>query len=164
MLSVHRAAFSSDDEANLVRDLLHDSSARPFLSLLAFQDDQAVGHILFTRARLEPRAAQTLSILAPLAVVPEYQNQGIGSSLVEHGLSILADAGVDLVFVLGHPDYYPRFGFVPAGNLGFATPYPIPDKHADAWRVRVLHPESMIECRGTVMCADKLNKSEYWRE
>jgi putative acetyltransferase len=164
VLFVERAAFGSDEEANLVRDLLGDDSAKPILSLLAFQGKRAVGHILFTKARLESKALLSISILAPLAVVPDAQKQGIGGELIEYGLQVLLESGVDLVFVLGHPKYYPRYGFKPAGNLGFDAPHPIPNKNADAWMVRALRPEVIGTFSGKVICADKMNKPKYWRE
>jgi len=164
VLFVERAAFGSDEEANLVRDLLGDDSAKPIVSLLAFQENRAVGHILFTKACLESKAPLSISILAPLAVVPDAQKQGVGGKLIEYGLQVLLESGVDLVFVLGHPKYYPRYGFKPAGNLGFDTPYPIPDKNAEAWMVRALRPEVIGTFNGKVICADKMNNPKYWRE
>lgn len=139
VLLVERAAFDSEEEANLVSDLLEDTSAKPIVSLLAYQENRAVRHILFTKARLEPESTLSISILAPLAVVPSAQNQGIGGKLIKHGLQVLSKSGVDLVFVLGHATYYPRYGFKPAKNLGFDTAYPIPEKNADAWMVKALH-------------------------
>jgi len=164
VLSVERAAFGSDEEANLVKDLLCDPSAKPLVSLLAFQADRPVGHILFTTARLEPEDPLSISILAPLAVVPDSQKQGIGGKLVEYGLGVLSRSAVDLVFVLGYPAYYRRYGFKPAGILGFDAPYPIPAKNADAWMVQTLQPGAVGAFGGKVICADKLNKAEYWRE
>lgn len=164
ILSIERAAFGSEEEADLVRDLLGDSSAEPVVSLLALEDDRAVGHVLFTQARLEPDTPLSVSILAPLAVVPDFQNRGIGGGLIDHGLGILKKTGGDLVFVLGHPQYYPRYGFEPAGKLGFEAPYPIPEKNADAWMVRSLREGLIGDFSGKVICADKLNKPEYWRE
>ncbi len=164
VLSVERAAFGSDEEANLVCDLLGDTSAKPIVSLLAFQENRAIGHILFTRARLEAEPTLPCSILAPLAVVPDAQNQGIGGKLVKHGLQILAKSGVYLVFVLGHPAYYPRYGFKPASKLGFDAPYPIPEKNEDAWMVQALRPGATETFRGKVICADTLNNPKYWHE
>lgn len=162
VMSILRVAFSSEEEAKLVSDLFGDPSARPYLSLLAFKENRAVGYILFTRAQLDSYPSISVSILAPLAVIPSYQRQGIGSSLVQYGLLVLADRGVDLVFVLGHPKYYPRFGFKPAGKHGFNAPYPIPDKNADAWMALPLRPG--IVGSGKVICADQMNKPEYWHE
>jgi putative acetyltransferase len=165
VLLVERAAFGHDAEAELVRDLLNDPSASPLLSLLALEGERAVGHVLFTSARLkETPAAAAIALLAPLAVVPDLQRQGVGGKLIERGLRLLSDAGVDLVFVLGHPEYYPRHGFEPAGRLGYAAPFPIPDEHADAWMVQALRPGVVGSVRGTIICADALNKPEYWRE
>jgi putative acetyltransferase len=165
ILAVEDAAFGRDDVVGLTRDLLHDPTAIPALSLLAFDGDRPVGHILFTSARLEPSApSATLSILAPLAVIPEEQGNGVGGALIEYGLRVLSDAGVGLVFVLGHPGYYPRHGFAPAGCQGFDAPYPIPAKDADAWMVRELRPGLIGNLRGTVLCAEALDRPEHWRE
>ena len=164
VLYVERTAFDSDEAADLVRDLLQDASAEPIVSLLAFQKNRAVGHILFTRAHLEPKAPLSMSILAPLAVIPDAQRQGVGGKLIKHGLEILSESGTDLVFVLGHPEYYPRYGFKPAGTLVFCPPYPIPEENANAWMVLALRPQAIVAFRGTVHCADTLHKPKYWRE
>jgi putative acetyltransferase len=165
VLLIERLAFGHDKEAKLVRDLLHDPSAKPVLSLLAFIKDRAVGHILFTTARLsDTKDTAAIVILAPLAIVPDAQKQGIGGKLTEQGLELLSKSGVDLVFVLGHPEYYPRYGFKPAGHLGFEAPYPIPDEHADAWMVQALRSGVIGIVSGKVICADALNKPEHWRE
>ncbi len=165
VLSVEQLAFERDDEAELVQELLDDPSARPLVSLLAMVDDRAVGHILFTRAYLtHAENAVAVVILAPLAVVPDAQKQGVGGKLVERGLQLLAEAGVDLIFVLGHPAYYPRYGFTPAISLGLEPPYPLPDAHVDAWMVRALRPGVIGIVSGKVRCADALNRPEYWRE
>ncbi len=165
ILSVEREAFNNEKEPGLVRDLLEDPSAKPVLSLLAFEDDRVVGHILFTKTRIIGTQNEVSSaILAPLAIVPDMQKQGIGGKLIESGLKLLSRTGVDLVFVLGHPEYYPRYGFKTAGCLGFEAPYPIPDKHADAWMVQALRPGVIDSICGKVVCAEAMNKPEYWRE
>ena len=161
-LAVERAAFGGgEDEAALVRNLLADPSAEPRLSLLAWDGHEPVGHILFTAAKL---GGTTATILAPLAVVPERQKQGIGGQLIRHGLDMLRDQGVGLVFVLGHPEYYPRHGFEPAGRLGLHAPYPIPEEHADAWMVQALRDGVIGHVTGTVRCAKAMDKKEYWVE
>ena len=163
ILFVEHTAFGHDEEAGLVRDLLEDPSAKPMLSLLAFKDDRAVGHILFTAAHLTG-ADNKVAILAPLAVVPEAQRQGIGGQLIKRGLELLSELGVELVFVLGHPDYYPGHGFKPAGCLGFEAPYPILANHAEAWMVQALCPNLIGSVTGKVVCADLLNEPKYWQE
>ncbi len=163
VLGIERLAFGDDDVADLVRDLADDPTARPLLSLLAWDGDLPVGHIMFTAARV--RGAQddaVVSILAPLAVVPDAQRRGIGGLLIESGVQRLAESGVGLVFVLGHPGYYPRHGFEPASRLGLAAPYPISPE--DAWMVRPLSPGAIGRVRGTVECAEALDKPEHWRE
>lgn len=168
ILLVERLAFGEEEEAELVKNLVSDRSAYPILSLLAFQDDHPVGHILFTNAHLRNNQntllSLSLAILAPLAVVPDAQKQGIGGKLIEKGLELLSKSRVALVFVLGYPEYYSRHGFKPAGRLGFDAPYLIADKNADAWMVQALRPGVIGSVSGQVICADTLNKPEYWQE
>ena len=76
----------------------------------------------------------------------------------------MKESGVQLVFVLGHPDYYPRSGFKPAGVLGYEAPYPIPAENADAWMVQELFSGIIGRVRGTVKCSDAMNQPEHWRE
>ena len=162
IMTILSAAFGSEEEAKLVSDLLGDTSALPYLSLLAFKKNRAVGYILFTKAQLNSFPSISVSILAPLAVIPSFQRQGVGGCLVQYGLQVLADSGVDLVFVLGHPEYYPRFGFKPAGKLGFNPPFSRQEKNADAWMVLPLRQGIVDNYSGKVICADQLNKPEYW--
>ena len=164
ILHVESAAFDGGKEVELTRDLLADPSAKPLLSLMAFIDDQPAGHILFTAARLVNSSREVaVSFLAPLAVVPMFQRQGAGGSLIKDGLERLSRSGVDLVFVVGHPGYYPRYGFIQAGKLGFETPYPMAEEHAEAWMVRALRPDLLGSVTGKVVCCDTLNKPELWR-
>ena len=165
---VHEVAFgpqAGGTIAGLAIALIHDSTALPVLSLLACDSGVPIGHILFTRVRVSASEETTRAhILAPLAVLPSKQHQGVGTQLVKRGLAILAESGCELVFVLGHPGYYPRHGFRPAGQLGFSAPYPIPKKNADAWMVLELCKGKIGSVHGTVRCADALDKPEHWRE
>ncbi len=126
---VHTAAFGEKEGpviADLVNELFKDQTAQPVLSLVAVEGKKLIGHILFTKAGLtKANPPPNARILAPLAVLPFAQKKGAGEKLIKQGLKLLKKTGVDLVFVLGHPDYYPRFGFTPAGVLGFEAPYPI---------------------------------------
>ena len=165
VLEVERLAFGENEEAELVRELLVDPTARPLISLLAFEEDRAVGHILFTSASLmDPKSEVKVSLLAPLAVVPDKQRKGIGGDLIRDGLAKLKDSGVDLVFVLGHPEYYPKHGFKPAGILGYEAPYPIATENADAWMVQALRQSVIGSVKGKVICADALQDPKYWIE
>ena len=161
--TIHANAFGNEKEAILTEALLQDTSASPLLSLMASVDNNPVGHILFTSAKIDTHACKVM-LLAPLAVMPEAQNSGIGGELITTGLRILADRGVDMVFVLGHPTYYPKYGFIPAGPHGLKAPYPIPEEYSDAWMVQTLHEYQLGEDRGTVIVADKLMQPEHWRE
>ena len=168
ILDVVFSAFGNEqgqEIADLIIDLLKDHSAQPVLSLVATSDDRVVGHVLFTSTRLR-QAQQNFSsvILAPLSVHSDYQNKGIGGQLIQAGLNQLRAMGVGLVFVLGHPGYYPKFGFVPAGTRGFEAPYSIPPEHADAWMVQELQPGMIGSVMGQVACADALNDPKHWRE
>lgn len=158
-------AEEGDGISGLVEGLLEDESAAPILSLVAADDDDVLGHVLFTNARIEgPQQPVSAAILAPLSVHLDYQNAGIGDKLVREGLERLKAAGVALVFVLGHPGYYPRFGFSPAGRKGFEASYPIPPENADAWMVMALRAGADARAGGRVLCADTLDDPKYWRE
>ena len=149
----------------LIADLQVDESAQPVLSLVATIDKSIIGHILFSKVRIRQSGRDISAVLlAPLAVHPDYQSQRIGGQLVTEGLGQLFESGVDLVFVLGHPGYYPRFGFSEAGIKGFDAPYPIPHKNAGAWMVQELHPGVLEGLSGRVVCADALDDPKFWRE
>jgi putative acetyltransferase len=163
VVRVERLAFRRDDEPRFVAELLRDPTARPSLSLLAYDGPKPVGHALFTRAQLAGSSRNIDSaLLAPLAVVPPFQRQGVGRALIERGADTLATAGVRLLFVLGEPAYYTRCRFVPAIPLGLDAPYPIVP--AEAWMVRALAPGLLGITQGTVAVAASLRRPEYWRE
>ena len=164
ILYVEQEAFHRDSEPQLTKDMLSDHSAQPYVSLLAYIDNQPVGHILFTHARLTNNPKVEVSFLAPLAVLPEFQRQGIGGALIKRGLEILSKSGIDLVFVVGHPQYYPRYGFTSASKLGFESTYSIPKEAADAWMVKELRSGIIDSVSGKVICCDVMNKPEVWRK
>lgn len=162
------AAFGDvqgQEVSDLITDLLADSSARPLVSLVATIDDTIVGYILFTNAHIKHFERNVSSaILAPLSVHPEFQNLGIGGRLIKEGLKKLKTMGVELVFVLGHPSYYPKYGFSIAGINGFDAPYPISPENSGAWMVQELHAGTVEDVSGQVICAEALNDPKYWRE
>lgn len=168
ILNIHSKAFGGQKGrtiAELVRDMLGDVTAEPTLSMTAIENETPVGHILFSNVNITDSAGPVVArILAPLAILPAHQNKGIGVELINEGLKRLKNDGVDLVFVLGHPDYYPRCGFIPAGVQGFEAPYHIPDEHAGAWMVKELQPGIIKKASGKVQCCDVLNQPEHWRE
>jgi putative acetyltransferase len=117
VFEVHAAAFETPAEARLV-DALR-KVAKPLVSLVAVREKRVVGHVLFTPASVAGGLDRKRAMgLAPLAVLPEHQRQGIGLRLVRAGLEACRHLGRDVIFVLGHPEYYPRFGFRPASERG----------------------------------------------
>lgn len=166
--SVVIAGFGNEqgqEIAELITELLEDPSAHPSLSLVATTNNRVVGYILFTNTQIKHSQRMVSSaILAPLAVHPEYQAAGIGGRLVRKGLNQLKAAGVKLVFVLGHPGYYPRCGFSAAGVKGFDAPYPIAPENSGAWMVLERNPGTLECVSGQVICAEALNDPKHWRE
>ena len=116
-------AFGTALEARLI-DALRGTAGS--ISLVATLDEAIVGHILFTEVTIEPAAAARVAGLGPMAVRPEYQRSGIGGQLVRTGLDECRRAGFGAVVVLGHPEYYPRFGFVPAATKELVCEFPAP--------------------------------------
>ncbi len=154
--------FGQGKEVNMVKALLGDPNAKPILSLIAFKDHQAVGHILFTAPHLaKSKDTKAISILSLLAIIPKAQNQGIGGKLIESGLQVLSDSGVDLVFVAGPLDYYSQYGFCSVCKKDVSVPFPIPDECAETWMVQILYPNVMCSVSGKVVCSDELNKAKY---
>ncbi len=168
ILNIHRQAFGDEKGpviAKLVDDLLDDETARPVLSLVAVDDGKLVGHILYTKAIItQTEEVVSAQILAPLAILPVAQKRGIGQALINEGLKQLQASGTELVFVLGHPTYYPRCGFAPAGVRGFEAPYPIPEEHSAAWMIQELNGNVIGRINGKVQCSEVLNEPQHWRE
>lgn len=162
---IHKASFGSDAEANLVSAILQDPSAAPVLSLCASIKGKIVGHILFSKATLEHHTDVDIYLLAPLAVLPDAQNLGIGGKLISEGLSILKDRRTEIVFVLGYPEYYTKFGFIKdAKAAGFPPTYEIDERNKDAWMYQCLVEPNSASKSGKVICCNALNKEEYWKE
>jgi putative acetyltransferase len=132
---INEQAFDQPAEAGLV-DALRDHGAVT-LSLVAERDGDVVGHILFSPAHVVGEHGEADAVaLAPMSVLPEYQGTGIGTAMVSRGLEMLREAGHGLVIVLGHPGYYPRFGFVPATRFGIRCPFEVPSEAFLAMELR----------------------------
>ncbi len=151
---VNELAFGQRNEADLV-DALR-TNARPCISLVAVVDEQVVGHIFFSPVSIESEnGVFTAMGLAPMAVLPEYQNQGIGSQLVREGLKECQRLGHGIVVVLGHANYYPRFGFTPASLKGLRSEYDVPD---EVFMVTELVPGALEGRRGLVKYHPEFSK------
>lgn len=164
----HRSAFGSEEGqeiVDLVEALFDDLTAQPMLSLVAACNEEILGHVLFTKAEISGDG-KTLStrLLAPLGVRSDHQQTGIGSALVNEGLQLLASERVDLVFVLGDPAYYGRFGFTAAIPQGFVPPHTLSDAYKDAWMVVTLGAKKLAGTHGDVRCADSISDPHYWQE
>ncbi len=123
---VNLQAFPGNDEAVLIEKLRRSVDV---ISLVALEEDKVVGHILFSPATIENgEESFPVLALAPLAVLPEYQNRGIGSKLVENGIQECIKRGHSIITVFGHPNYYPRFGFKPAGKQGIQSPFEVSEE------------------------------------
>ena len=152
--NINEAAFETPTEAKLV-DALRVSVA-PYISLVAERDDDVLGHILFTPVTVDSGDTPWSALgLAPMAVAPGNQRHGIGSALVRAGLAECRRIDQPVVFVLGHPEYYPRFGFVPAPPLGLICEYPVPD---EVFMVAELEPGAISSRTGLVRYAPAFNE------
>jgi putative acetyltransferase len=154
--SVNELAFGQATEADLVVKLQQACTAS--LSLVAEDaDGVVVGHILFTPVLIESAVRRVAGMgLAPMAVLPDRQRQGIGSALVRRGLEILHDRSCPFVVVVGHPEYYPRFGFEPASVHGLTSQWEgVPDA---AFMVSILDVKAMAGVSGVAKYRDEFNE------
>lgn len=122
-------AFNNKEtEAVLVESIRKSIFFISELSLVAVKDTlEIIGRILFSRITLETEKGNISTLgLAPIAVKPQYQNKGVGSKLVTHGLELCKDLGYKHVMVLGHPNFYSKFGFIPTTSFGIKSPFPVP--------------------------------------
>ncbi|MFN2122743.1 MAG: GNAT family N-acetyltransferase, partial [Candidatus Promineifilaceae bacterium] len=145
IFEINEATFGRSEEAILV-DRLRAKKA-VLHSLVAVQDRRLVGHALFSPILIHGHngVVKVVAALGPVAVLPSYQKQGIGGELINTGIEMCREAGYQAIIVLGHPDYYPRFGFQSAAPFGISSTYDVPD---DAFMVLVLDPDALNELKG----------------
>ncbi len=140
---VNRLAFGQENEARLVAAIRQAQGFDEALSLVAIRADKLVGHILFSPIHIESDQGRIPALaLAPMAVLPKFQRQGIGSDLVREGLEACRRSEHAIVVVVGHPGFYPRFGFYPATSHGIRAPFDVPD---EAFMILCLEQPGILE-------------------
>jgi len=153
--NVNERAFGRDAEARLVEML--NTANKAVISLVALHQSRVVGHILFSPVTIAQSPDNFRGVgLAPLAVLPEFQKKGIGSSLILHGLEVCRQEAYDVVVVLGHTKYYPRFGFERAKDYGLDNEY----NEEDAFMVLELKSGVLQKLKGLVKYAPEFRISE----
>ncbi len=148
IFDLHCQAFGEDEEARLVDTLRAEGNFNLALSLVAVHGDRIIGHILFPPITIESRSGTVPALaLALLAVLPEFQCLGIGSALIEEGCEASRRLGHRIIIVVGHPKYYPQFGFVSARHKGIDVTFSCPD---DALMALPLVPGALDNVWGMV--------------
>ena len=143
--AINAAAFGGPDEADLVDKLREDEHA--LISLVAVLEGGIVGHIMFSRMWINTSSGLVSAVaLAPVAVLPEHQRKGIGGLLIRHGLELLRGRGERIVIVVGHPNYYPGFGFSPDKTRLLESPFP-----AEAFMAMELSAGALDGIQGSVV-------------
>ena len=159
---VHQNAFDQSEGetvSQLAIDLLEDKTALPILSLVAEQDNEIIGNVIFSSVTIEGAEGVSAYILAPLAVTRFAQRNGIGTLLINKGLETLKERGAEIVLVYGDPNYYMRTGFKADHNLKPPHKLKYPE---EAWMAQELVEGILTKTRGMVQCASSLNSPEYW--
>lgn len=149
---LYSSAFPEEDLFPLVKRLLNEPSS--VISQSAFKDSDLVGHIAFTRCELHPDK-KNVALLGPIAIDPDSQHQGIGTSLIETGMEQMKEMDVCRILVLGDPNYYGRFGFTPEQTI--LPPYALPPEWSEAWQSKSLS-DDLSSLNG------ELNLPSIWME
>jgi len=145
---VHTVAFNGDGEAKLVEKLRNTPKYIPELSLVAKYRNTIIGHVLFYPIEINAHRKKCTSLaLAPISVIPSFQNRKVGSRLIKEGLVKAKKLGFKSVIVVGHSEYYPRFGFKKASKYGISPPFDIPDNALFAIELK---KDGLKNCNGTI--------------
>lgn len=157
--NIHLSAFGpeeGDEVSQLAEALL---SLPETISISVTRDEKIVGNVLFTPFKFTDHPEAKCYVLAPLGVLPEYQKQGVGKELMKNGIAYLKSIGVDAVFVLGVPTYYPQHGFVPTDKQ---TPYPELLTVPEAWMMLELKVGATKSLRGKTIAVEPFMRSFLW--
>ena len=145
---LHIEAFNGDSEARLVEKLRKTPEYVSNLSLVAKYNNEIIGHILFYPLKINTGKKRCNSLaLAPISVLPNFQHKGVGGRLINEGLEKAQKFGFKSVIVVGHSEYYPRFGFKNASSYGISAPFEIPDNSFFAFE---LEKNGLKNCSGTI--------------
>lgn len=145
---VNRQAFEQEFEGQMIRKIREGKNFIPELSLVASDETDIMGHILFSKIKIQGEKEYETLALAPIAVKPQYQQKGIGKKLVRAGLKKAKDLGFGSVIVLGHSDYFPQFGFQKASQWKIKCSFDVPD---EAFMAIQLIPGDLEDKSGTVI-------------
>jgi putative acetyltransferase len=127
---INKQAFGREDEAKLINALRKTRNYVKGFSIVALQDDKIVGHAIFTHAAIMNQGKRFNCLaLGPMAVLPELQRKGIGKKLVEEGILRAKENNFKAIVVIGHSEYYPKFGFIPASTKKIRSRFNVPDEN-----------------------------------
>ncbi len=160
---VIETAFSEGENKvimNLVAGLSNETTNPPIKSLIAEVDNQVVGYVSYSPIFLRLDANISGYILAPLAISPVHQKQGVGTKLIKSGIDMLVKDGVDVLLVYGDPDYYGRFGFEKENARSFVPPYPL--EYPFGWLGMMLNEIAIPNITVEFECVAALSKPDLW--
>lgn len=160
---VIETSFSDEENtviSNFTADLFRETTTPPIKSLVAEVDNQVIGYVSYSPIFLKSDSCISGYVLAPLAVSQEHQKQGVGSNLINSGIDMLTDDGIDVLLVYGDPDYYGRFGFKEETGRSFVPPYPL--TYPFGWLGMVLNGTFMPDIPIKFDCVQSLNKPDLW--
>jgi len=152
IFNVNKLAFGQEEESNLVDKIRNSKNFIPDLSIVAELNNRLIGHILFSKIEILGSSVFNTLALAPMAVIPEFQRQGVGSELIKKGIKKAKELGFDSIIVLGHKDYYPKFGFKEASRWKIKCPYKVPQ---EAFMAIELTEKALEGKAGTVKYPDE---------
>lgn len=163
IFTIYLSAFPENEKdivSKLAVDLLVESTIPQTISLVAETDNAVVGHISFSPVKIDNNDNLQGYILAPLAVMPDYQKQRIGSKLIESGIQTLLIMGTNILFVYGDPKYYGRFGFSTKNAEKFIPRYKL--QYPFGWQAIILNQFSVENAAGNIVCVTSLENPELW--